>query len=104
MRYLNTVLAVLFLLAIITFCVNNTQEFTLAFLGYRLTASLQLWALMVAFFVMGMVPVVAVEIPVRSARYLRRRAVKDEIRNMEQAIARSESSAPDPGKEVPEQP
>jgi len=102
MRYLSIVLSLLFLLAIITFCVNNTQEFTLSFLGYRLVVPLQLWVLMVTFFVAGMVPIVMVEIPVQIARFFRRRAVKARIRELEGSLARLAPSAGEPGKEVPD--
>lgn len=102
MRYLNTVFSIIVLLAIITFCVNNIQEFTLTFLGYRLVVPLQLWVLMVAFFVAGTVPILVVEIPARAGRYLRRRALRAKVRGLEDALSRVLPPAGAPGKEISE--
>ena len=102
MRYLNTVFSMLFLLANIVFCVNNIQEFTLTFLGYRLVVPLQLWVLMVAFFMAGMVPILMVEIPVQAARFLKRRTIKAQIRELEESLSRITPSTGEPGKELPE--
>lgn len=101
MRYLNMVLSILILLAIITFCVNNIQEFTLTFLGYHLVVPLQLWVLMVAFFVAGTVPIIVVEIPVRASRFLKRRALKAQVKGLEESLSRAMAST---GKEVSEKP
>ncbi|HPI91628.1 MAG TPA: LapA family protein [Deltaproteobacteria bacterium] len=104
MRYLNTVLSILVLLAIITFCVHNTQEFTLNFLGYQLLIPLQLWVLMVVFFIAGMVPILVVEIPVQAARFMRIRALKVRIRDLDAEISRASAATGEPGKDVSEKP
>lgn len=104
MRYLNIVLMIVFLAALITFCVNNTQEFTLTILGYRLMMPLQLWILMAAFFVAGMAPIIVLEIPSQATRFLRMRAMRTQIRELEKALARTSGSTGKPGKEVSEKP
>jgi uncharacterized integral membrane protein len=94
MRYVNIVVTTLFLLFVITFCVNNTQEFSLSFLGYRLTVELQLWMLMVMFFVAGMVPVVVSELPAATERFMKIRSLKARIRGLEEQLRRSSSGDP----------
>ena len=94
MRYVNIVVTILFLLFVITFCVNNTQEFSLSFFGYRLTIELQLWMLMVIFFVAGMVPVVVSEIPDRTERFMKIRALKTRIRDLEEQLRRPSAGDP----------
>jgi uncharacterized integral membrane protein len=86
MQYLRIVFSILMLFVVITFCVNNTQAFTLSFLGYRFMAPLQLWTLMLVFFVAGMVPIIALELPRHVSHYLRIRAIKSRIRQEEDTL------------------
>jgi uncharacterized integral membrane protein len=87
MQYIRIVFSILMLLVVITFCVNNTQSFTLSFVGYKLLVPLQLWTLMVIFFVAGMVPIFTLELPRQAAHYMQMRALKARIREMETSLA-----------------
>jgi uncharacterized integral membrane protein len=94
MRYVNIVATILFLLFVITFCVNNTQGFSLSFFGYRLMGELQLWMLMVIFFAAGMVPIIVSELPGRAERFMRIRALKARIRDLEEQLRGSSAGDP----------
>jgi uncharacterized integral membrane protein len=98
MQYLRIVFSILMLLVVITFCVNNTQGFTLSFLGYRLMAPLQLWTLMLVFFVAGMVPIMAIEIPRQASQYLRMRAIKNQIKQAQDTLRQVGGSPGEPAK------
>lgn len=80
MRYTRIIFTLVMLLVVITFCVNNTQAFTLSFLDYRLDVPLQLWMLILIFFVAGMVPILVLELPRQAAHFLRMRTIKSRIR------------------------
>lgn len=92
MRYLNIVFTIIMLLVVITFCVHNTQEFTLTFLGYRFMMPLQLWMLMVVFFVAGMIPIMAVELPLQTSHYLKMRSLRAQISRTEDEMRRLSGS------------
>jgi uncharacterized integral membrane protein len=98
MQYLRIVFAILMLFVVITFCVNNIQAFTLSFLGYRIMVPLQLWTLMVIFFVAGMVPIIAIELPRHASHCLRMRAIKSQIRQEEEALRQLGGSPGEPAK------
>ena len=98
MPYVRIVFSLVMLLVVITFCVNNTQEFSLSFLGYRLMVPLQFWTLMVIFFVAGMAPVIALEIPRQASHFLRMRALRAQIRQMEASLKGISGSAKDATK------
>jgi uncharacterized integral membrane protein len=95
MQYLRIVFSILMLLLVITFCVNNIDGFTLSFLGYRTTAPIQLWTLMLVFFVAGMVPIMAIELPRQASHYIRMRSVKNQIKQAETTLRQLGDS---PGK------
>jgi len=98
MQYVKIVFSILMLLVVITFCVNNTQSFTLSYLGYRLAVPLQLWTLMIIFFVAGMVPIMIIEFPRQITRHLKMRTLKNDIRLMEDSLRRLAESPGDPSK------
>jgi uncharacterized integral membrane protein len=98
MRYLRIVFSILMLLVVITFCVNNIQGFTLSFMGYRIMAPIQLWTLMLVFFVAGMVPIMAIELPRQASHYLRMRTIKNQIRQTEDALRQLGDSPQKPAK------
>jgi len=98
MQYVKIVFSILMLLVVITFCVNNTQSFTLTYLGYRLSVPLQLWTLMVIFFVAGVVPIMVIEFPRQITRHLKMRAMKNQIRLMEDSLRRLAESPSDPAE------
>jgi hypothetical protein len=100
MQYLKIVFSILMLLVVITFfvCVNNIQGFTLYFLGYRTIVPLQLWTLMLVFFVAGMVPILAIELPRQVSHYLRMRAIKNQTRQVEDTLRQLVGSPGEPAK------
>ena len=98
MQYLRIVFSILMLFVVITFCVNNIQAFTLSFLGYRIMVPLQLWTLMVVFFVAGMVPIIAIELPRHASHYLRMRAIKNQIRQAQDTLRQIGGSPGEPAK------
>ncbi len=98
MQYMRIVFSLVMLLVVITFCVNNTQGFFLSFLGYRLTVPLQLWTLMLIFFVAGMFPILVLELPRQASHYFRMRTVKTRIRKSEDALYQLGVSPKDPSK------
>lgn len=98
MQYMRIIFALVMLLVVITFCVNNTQAFTLSFLGYRLVVPLQLWTLMLIFFMAGMVPILVLELPKQVSHFLRMRNVKSRIRQTEAALRQLETSPKEPLK------
>ena len=98
MQYMRIIFALVMLLVVITFCVNNTQEFTLSFIGYRLVAPLQLWTLMLIFFVAGMIPILALELPKQVSHFLRMRSVRSRIRQTETALKQLGTSPKEPSK------
>jgi uncharacterized integral membrane protein len=95
MPYIRIVFSLAMLLLVITFCVNNTQEFSLSFLSYRLAVPLQFWTLMVIFFAAGMVPVLVLEIPRQASHFMRMRTLKAQIRLMETSLKGLSGSAED---------
>jgi uncharacterized integral membrane protein len=98
MQYLRIVFSILMLFVGITFCVNNIQGFTLSFLGYRTMMPLQLWTLMLVFFVAGMVPIIAIELPRQASHYLRMRAIKNQTRQAEDTLRQLGGSPGEPAK------
>jgi uncharacterized integral membrane protein len=98
MQYLRIVFSILMLLVVITFCVNNIQGFTLSFLGYRLAFPLQLWTLMLIFFVAGMVPIMAIELPRQASHYLKIRAIKSQISQAQDSLRQLGDSPGDSAK------
>jgi uncharacterized integral membrane protein len=98
MQHLRIVFSILMLFVVITFCVNNIQGFTLSFLGYRIMVPLQLWTLMLVFFVAGMVPIIAIELPRHASHYLRMRAIKSQIRQEQDTLHQHGSSPGEPAK------
>jgi len=98
MQYMRIIFALVMLLVVITFCVNNTQAFTISFLGYRLVVPLQLWTLMLIFFMAGMVPILVLELPKQVSHFLRMRNVKSRIRQTEAALRQLETSPKEPLK------
>jgi uncharacterized integral membrane protein len=102
MHNLRIVFSIFLLLVVITFCVNNTQSFTLSFLGYQLLVPLQLWTLMVIFFVAGMVPIMVIEIPRQASHYMQMRFLKAQIKQMEASLRSLKGSAEETSKQAPE--
>jgi uncharacterized integral membrane protein len=98
MQYLRIVFSIVMLLVVITFCVNNIQGFTLSFLGYRIMAPLQLWTLMLVFFVAGMVPIIAIELPRQASHYLRMHSIKNQIRQAQDTLRQLGGSPGEPAK------
>ncbi len=98
MQYMRIVFSILMLLVVITFCVNNIQGFTLSFLGYRIMAPLQLWTLMLVFFVAGMVPIMTIELPRQASHYLRVRVIKRQIKQAQDTLRQLGGSPGEPAK------
>ena len=96
MQYLRIVFTILMLFVVITFCVNNIQAFTLSFLAYRIKVPVQLWTLMLAFFVAGMVPIIAIELPRQVSHYLRMRSIKNQIQQAQDALRQLGGSPGEP--------
>ncbi|HVN71141.1 MAG TPA: LapA family protein, partial [Desulfomonilia bacterium] len=59
---------------------------------------LQLWTLMVIFFVAGVVPIMVIEFPRQITRHLKMRAMKNQIRLMEDSLRRLAESPSDPAE------
>jgi uncharacterized membrane protein YciS (DUF1049 family) len=98
MQYMRIVFSLVMLLVVITFCVNNTQAFTLSFMGFRLAVPLQLWTLMLIFFVAGMVPILVLELPKQASHYLRMRTIKGRIKQAQRTLKQLGGSASTPAE------
>jgi uncharacterized integral membrane protein len=98
MHYLKTAFIIFILFIVIIFCVNNSESFSLSFVGYHLTFRLQLWMLMVIFFIAGMVPILLSELPSSVSRFKRVRSLKAQIRKMEAELKGGVQSPEDPLK------
>ncbi len=95
MRYLKTVFVILLLFFIIIFCVHNTGSFDLSFIGYRLIVPLQLWMLLLIFFIFGMVPIFLMEFPRMVLHFKKMRSLKARVARMEKQLAEPPASAPE---------
>jgi len=95
MRYLKTVFVILLLFFVIIFCVHNTDSFNLSFLGYRLIMPLQLWMLLLIFFVFGMVPIFLMEFPRIVLHFKKMHSLKTQISQMEKQLADPPPSSPE---------
>ncbi len=100
MRYLSVVLWVLAIIVIVVFFVNNTQEFTLEFAGYRMARPFQLWVLMLCFFLAGTLPVALVQLPAYARRLRRVHALRRRMRSLQHELStitasRSSGQAPE---------
>jgi uncharacterized integral membrane protein len=94
MRYLKTAFVILLLFIIIIFCVHNTDSFNLSFLGYHLIMPLQLWMLLLIFFIAGMMPIFLMEFPRMVLHYKKMHSLKTKIAQMEKQLADLPSSSP----------
>jgi uncharacterized integral membrane protein len=95
MRYLKTVFVILLLFFIIIFCVHNTDSFNLSFLGYRLIMPLQLWVLLLLFFIFGMVPILLMKFPGMVLHFKKMHSLKTQIARMEKQLAEPPPSPPE---------
>lgn len=93
MRQLSLVAWIMGILVIVTFFVNNTQEFVLAFAGYTLVRPVALWVLMLGFFVAGTIPVMVLEVPLALKKMLRVRTLKARAKEIRRELSRVSSSA-----------
>jgi uncharacterized integral membrane protein len=98
MHHVRTAFVIFILFIVIIFCVNNSESYSLSFVGYHLAVRLQLWMLMVAFFIAGMVPILLSELPRTVAHFSRMRSLKAQIRKMEAELEGGATSPEDPLK------
>ena len=95
MRYLKTAFVIFMLFFVIIFCVHNIDSFSLTFLGYHLVVPMQLWMLMLTFFIAGMVPIFLVEFPRMVTHFKKMHSLKVQIAQMEKQIANPSPSSPE---------
>jgi uncharacterized integral membrane protein len=95
MHYLKTAFVIFLLFFVIIFCVHNIDSFNLSFLGYHLVVPMQLWMLMLIFFIAGMIPIFLVEFPRLVAHYKKMHSLKAQIAHMENQLANPSPSLPE---------
>lgn len=67
MRYVKVLIIVLVLAGAMLFGIHNPEPYTLSFLSYRLVFDIPLWALLMLSFFAGMVPIIIVGLPEKTA-------------------------------------
>jgi uncharacterized integral membrane protein len=87
MRYLKAAFVIFMLFFVIIFCIHNTDRFSLSFLGYHLMVTLQLWMLLVIFFIAGMVPIFLMEFSRMVMHYRKMRSLRAQLSQMESQLA-----------------
>lgn len=96
MPYIKTVLVIAVIVLAVIAGVNNTQAYTLSFLHWDLRWAVPLWALLLAAFLAGMLPIIIVNLPakltgIKDLHGLRRecRRRERELKTVRKGAARS---------------
>ena len=76
MRYVKVLIVILIILAAMIFGIHNPQAYILSFLSYRLVLEVPFWALLMLSFLLGMLPIIIVSFPEKTAYFKKMRELK----------------------------
>ncbi|MBN1635330.1 MAG: LapA family protein [Deltaproteobacteria bacterium] len=86
MQYIKMLIIIVIMIVLIIFGISNTQEYVLSFLNYQLMTPLQMWILLIVFFVAGMIPIFFIGLPEKAAFFRTTRSLRGRIRTIEKEL------------------
>ena len=86
MRYVKVLIVILIILAVMIFGIHNPQVYILSFLSYRLILGVPLWALLILSFFAGMLPIIIVGLPEKTAFFKRMRGLKLKKKTLQKSL------------------
>jgi uncharacterized integral membrane protein len=97
MRYVKVLIVILIILAAMIFGIHNPQAYTLSFLSYRLALGVPLWALLLISFLLGMLPIIIVSFPEKTAYFKKMRELKLKKKTLEKSLKTLNAAKPNAG-------
>ena len=86
MQYIKMLAILVIMIVLIIFGISNTQEYVLSFLNFQLITPLQMWILLIVFFVAGMIPIFFIGLPEKTAFLSTMRSLRGRIRTIEKEL------------------
>lgn len=86
MRYIKVLIIILIILMVMIFGIHNPQVYILSFLSYRLVPGVPFWALLMLTFFAGMLPIIIVGFPEKTAYFKKMRDLKLKKKTLQKSL------------------